>query len=266
MSKFKKPLIILVALICLLICGAWKTTSVRYEYVSLIDSYSDINVFYTSRNVNADNQTKNGVPKYETFGNLTNACGAVAGAIAIGFYDKFYPDLIQGYESYFSSSGRYKAQDNIYIPSIINKLYSLMRTNIDGPGVTESEFQNGLKTYINNNGHSIEFQNININNNFDETAYKNAINSNKIVALLVQPGYLFNIGLGVGCDSINEIYISGNHIMIAYGYYNVSYYNGNSLIRTDNYIRVATGQPGVSIALYKIVPSQLDAAYILNII
>lgn len=39
-------------------------------------------------------ETVNGVPSYRQISGLSNACGATSGAIVVGFYDKYYEDLI----------------------------------------------------------------------------------------------------------------------------------------------------------------------------
>ncbi len=55
-------------------------------------------------------------------------------------------------------------------------------------------------------------------------------------------------------------------IMVAYGWYEVNYYNASGLFRTDRYLQVSTGLGSPTpIALYKVNPNDLNAAYIVNI-
>ncbi|MDE6075060.1 MAG: hypothetical protein K2G26_01340, partial [Clostridia bacterium] len=69
-------------------------------------------------------ETINGVPQYTA--QLSNSCGATAGATIVGFYDKYYEDLIPDYTSYYSATGKYRSPDKVYIPALMDELYTLM--------------------------------------------------------------------------------------------------------------------------------------------
>ena len=139
-----------------------------------------------------------------------------------------------------------------------------MDTNVQGEGVNEIEFKNGLTEYINGKGYNVSYTNIVSGSSFDYNSYKNAINNNKVVALLSQPTNLYLIGLGSGYDTISATVLDGNHIMLAYGYAQIKYYNSNGLFRTDTYLEVSTGL-SMGVMYYKINPHNLDAAYTVNI-
>ena len=83
--------------------------------------------------------------------------------------------------------------------------------------------------------------------------------------LFTKAGDVYDVFLNDGYDTIVPTTIAGAHIMVAYGYYQVEYYNANGLFRTDTYLLVATGQAVTTSALYKIDSKNLNAAYVVNV-
>ena len=254
---------------CILLFGAWTPAKSnlpdRYGEVEIQATKAGEKISYTYRDDSVANYTDGGCPKYYQINGLTNACGAVAGSMIVGFNDKYYPNLIQNWESVYASSGKYRLQDSVYIPNLMRELYTLMRTNVDDVGVSESDFKNGLKTYINNHGYNISYQNVKNGKDLNFDLCKNAIDNNKVIALLAYPGDIYEIAIGTNSDTIVSYNIDGAHIMLAYGYYQVKYYNEKGLFRTDTYLEIATGLSIMKNALYKINPHNLSSAYIINI-
>ena len=115
-------------------------------------------------------ETVNGVPSYRQISGLSNACGATSGAIVVGFYDKYYEDLIPGFKTYLSS-GKYRGNDKTYIPKLINQLYTLMRTNIDDVGVSKDDCLNGLNSYVQDKKHKISFSSLSSTGKLNTTLY-----------------------------------------------------------------------------------------------
>lgn len=262
--KSKRILSVLAATLCVFMLGGWTSPpEVRYGDPELVSLLAATNIYYTEKVIAEDLTTTNGVPEYRPVGDMTNACGAAAGTTAIGFYDKYYANLIPGWDSFYSN-GKYKSQNATYVNPIMQNLYVAMRTNVDGPGVTEAEFKSGLSSYVTGKGYSLQYNSITPGGNFNYTAFKAAVNSNKITALFVKPGNVYNITPSNGYDVVSSVAVTESHIMIAYGYTQINYYNGNT-VRTDTYVKVATGKSGINMAYYKIDNSLLDAAYILQI-
>ena len=257
---------VLFVLLCVPFCGAWtaaaEQTETRYTGGELISTYASETISYVSRELIDDLTTANNAPSYTAVGNLDNGCGAVAGSIIVGFYDKFYSNLISGWDSYYTT-GRYKGKDTVYVPALMQDLFARMKTNQVQPGVSENDFKNGLKAYVNNQGYNINYTSLGSGNSFNYTAFKTAIKNNELTALLVQPSNLYLLSLSSNEDVLTKTTISGNHIMVAYGYYEVKYTLNNGT-RTDKYLRVATGLASSSTAFYKI-GSYVDAAYTVKI-
>lgn len=254
---------IALVMLCLPFCGGWTAAEApeqenRYVGGELISTYADETISYVSKEVVSDISTANGVPDYKHISSIPNGCGAVAGAIIVGFYDKYYENLIEGWQSFYST-GRYKAKDGTYVPALMNDLYTRMNTNVVAPGVSEAEFKSGLKSYVVDHGYNLEYISLGAGNNFNYNAFKNAVNNNNPAVLLVKSSDLYSVSYTTNEDHISTLNIGGNHIMVAYGYYEVTYTLSNGT-RTDKYLCVSTGIAGATLLLYK-VGSYIDAAY-----
>lgn len=188
-----------------------------------------------------------GFPLYSGESSLENSCGATAGAEVVAFYDRYFENLIPNYSAFYSPIGIYLLKDRTYIPTLMNELYTLMRTNIDDEGVSEYDCLNGLKSYVRGKGQEMSYSSVRSSSFINETAYLVAINSN-------QPVLLFNVSTDVAEFSIKEtsetiVYtrVEQNHIFVGYGYYKVKYYNSSGVnFRTDVYIRAASNLLGLT--------------------
>lgn len=267
MKKIKFA-IIPVLLVCVMMFGAWTNVDnadVRYADADFVSTYATETVTYTSREVSEKGTTDGRCPEYFQISGLTNACGAVAGAEIVAFYDKYYPALIPGWTSYYPATGKYRIQEETYVPALMNELYTLMRTNVDDVGVSEADFLNGLKSYVNGKGYKINYQNVKSGSTVNYAQCKAAIDNNKVIALLVQPTSVYNLFENAGEDLLVPTNIAGAHIMVAYGYWQIKYYNNSGLFRTDTYLYVATGRDGIPTALFKVDSTDLEGAYVINI-
>lgn len=265
MNKTNRINTIALLLLCLPFCGGWSSTpaaaeqSDRYVGGELISTYaSNETISYVSKQVVEDITTANGTPKYFAVSGMQNGCGAVAGGITVGFYDKYYENLIPDWTAYYST-GRYKGQDGTYVQGLLFDLYDRMQTNVVAEGVSETEFKNGLKSYVVDHGYNLQYTSLGVGNNFNYSTFKTAVNNNQPTVLFVQPSNIYLLAEHENEDILTSGNISGNHVMVAYGYYEVKYTLSNGT-RTDKYLYVATGMSGTSSALYKI-GSYVNAAY-----
>ena len=162
MKKLMYFVLILVLIAGVTVFGAWSPiiaaeTETRYGDASIVSSIASEQIYYTSKEM-TNIQTDGGAPTYTVTANLTNACGAVAGSEIVAYYDKYYPELILGWDSHYASSGKYRSQDATYIPAVMKELYTLMQTNVNGSGTSESEFKSGLQQYFSNRNYSLSYQ------------------------------------------------------------------------------------------------------------
>lgn len=249
MIKYFKKFIVLivVAVLFLNLLYLFKSKYVsnfRYSGYGEISPYATIvdteTVDFTRREVEQI-ETVNGAPMYVPINGLDNSCGAVAGTIIVGFYDKYYENLIPNYKTYIST-GRYKGNDGTYIPQVMADMYTLMRTNIDDVGVSQNDCVNGLKQYVLNKGYSITLTNIKNSDKVNEAMLSSAINNNNPSLLFCAKTDIYNFSLSTNSETIYCTNLTtGGHIVVASGLYTIKYYNGNNLFRIDKYIKIATG-------------------------
>ncbi len=214
-----------------------------YDYtVSAARSATTEYVYYTDRVAN-EITTAYGVPYYFVTGStMTNACGAVAGTTVVGFYDRYYENLIADYTPYYASSLKYRIQDTTYIPAVMQEMYTLMRTNVDDVGVSESDCKNGLQTYFSNKGLTLSYSSVKSGSSFSYSLYKQAIQANKPVLLFCTDLNRTSITYNTTEDLLTTTSTTGSHIIVGYGYYTIEYYNNGTLFRTDDYILASNGQ------------------------
>lgn len=242
LTKYSVFTLLLALIVCIMPYKTAKANQDRYcgysTTVSAQSSTTEI-VNFTNR-IPVTYQTVNGVPKYNQVSDLPNSCGAIAGSIVVGFYDKYYEELIPDFKTYVGS-GTYRGRDSVYIPKLMRELYTLMRTNVDDVGVSETDCLNGLKSYVNSKGRSLTYTNVRQGGRINETAYTNAMQNNHPVLLFCSKMDLYSFSLGDTQDIVSCTTYSDGHVAVGYGIITINYYNGNSIFRTDKYINVATG-------------------------
>lgn len=210
-------------------------------------------------------ETNKGVPLYSQIGTYANSCGAVAGAIVVGFYDAYYENLIPNYNPLLAS-GKYKRNDATYVPKLFGDLYTLMRTNVDDVGVSEEDCKSGLRAYVNNHGQNLSYSNVKGYNAINEAAFVNAINNNQPVLLFCDKMDLYSFSNNSDYDLLIKYEFSGAHIAVGFGLYTLTYYNGNNNFRTDKYLRIATGISGMPDSYLKLESTDwCDSAYAVSV-
>lgn len=201
-------------------------------------------ISYTRREENYF-ETVKGVPQYYQTSQYPNSCGAVAGAMIVGFYDKYYEQLIPNYTPTFSN-GSYRRADSVYVPQLIGNLYTLMRTNVDGDGVSETDCLNGLRTYIENKGQSLTYISLYGYGGINVKSYQAAVNNNRPTLVFCNKISVYSFYYDDNTDILNILTYEGGHVLVAYGYYEVNYYSASGLFRTDKYLAVQTGLNGIT--------------------
>ena len=269
MKKVRFIVLVLILLVGVSVFGAWAPiaqaeTEIRYADSPITSTVASTQIYYTYRTVE-EGETAGRAPLYNSTEGYANACGPLAGTAIVGFYDKYYPNLIPGWESYYPATGKYRPQGSSYISDVLSEMYTLMQTNVKGDGVSESEFKTGLQTYISNHGYSTSYTNVKSGNSLNYDACKTAIDNNKVIALFIKPGAVYEIAEYSDHDTYSESTISGNHIMYAFGYLQINYYYSTGLFRTETFLKVSTGRIAPTLAYYKVDSTNLEAAYVVNV-
>ena len=271
MKKITYVVLVLILLISgVSVFGAWSPiakveTEIRYADAPIVSTLANEQIYYTSREIVEERDTAGGAPLYYLTNNLPNVCGPLAGTAIVAFYDKYYPELIPGWDSYYPATGKYRAQVVNYTYPVLNELYTLMQTNVKGDGVSESEFKTGLQAYVANQGYSASYTSVKSGSSLNYSACKAAIDNNKVIALFIKPDAVYDFLEYSDHDTLIEYNITGNHIMYAYGYLQVHYYNSSGLFHTETLLKVSTGRTSPSLAYYKVNSTNIEAAYVVNV-
>ena len=179
---------------------------------------------------------------YNTDNNTTNCCAGVAGAIAVGCFDRVYPEMVPGYDTYNTRFKRYVSMFSSTafsgaIQGVINDLHVRMGTNTIQPGTTETQFLNGLTDYVAAKGQKLVPDSIVSGGQIRVDSLIAALQNDQPVALLATQ---YNT-----CTwSANNISINnyqGAHIMIIHAYQEFTFYKGTTPVKTISVLSVQTG-------------------------
>lgn len=187
---------------------------------------------------------------YNTNSLLQNTCANVAGANIIGYYDRYFENLIPNikpgagttkYTYYPMTKNATEKQ------ALINDLYNRMQTNTVGNGNTQTQYKNGISSYVQSKGLNTTYFSVMTNGMFDLNKAKMQLQSGNPISLYMSEYGFTKVVDDGSLVTLNKDVFTGNHIVIAYGYEKASYFDANGkLIRTDIYLKVSTGMNGVS--------------------
>ena len=193
---------------------------------------------------------------YNLNSNLTNCCANVAGANIVGYYDRFYEELIpnctpgfvrnNGYIYYSVLVNRAEKQ------SVIDALYEDMLTNNPNAGTSQANYKSGLATYINEKGKSVSYNSVITNGQLDLDKVNAQFDQGNPISLYMQGFNVTEISEPSDTQTrLDKVIFSTNHIMVAYGYLKEEYYDSNgSLIASKLYLFIANGIQGLTSNCY----------------
>lgn len=248
------------------LCGN-AITGVEESYrddAMLLAERATITVSYESKSENAFNMALRH-PDY-SFTEKAGSCACIAGANVIGFYDRYDENLIPDHDAgkLFMGKYIYNSQDTA-VYEVIRQLYSDMGT--DDTGTTVAQFINGMRTYCSRKGKSINFISCMTNGSFDYSSAKTHMEENRPVVLFCA-GY--NVAEIFPNDNNSEDIYSyestANHVMVGFGYNDITYTMANSSTALYRYFEVASGVQVRSSGLYNIdYQTKINDAYAINI-
>lgn len=202
---------------------------------------------YTTKETSSEYKINKSFPAYyNTNSSLTNSCANVAGANIMGYYDRYYenliPDYVPGilrgsnYSYYQMTVNASKKQD------VINELYVRMGTNSPDAGTSQEGYKSGITSYVISKGYNVTYNSVMTGSNLDLNKLRSSLYNGDPVSLYLS-GYNITTISDTG-NSVNLLksYFTGNHIMIVYGYETINYYNSSHmLIKSNTYLFVSTG-------------------------
>jgi len=184
------------------------------------------------------------LPNYFGRVNEVTGCANTAGAIVIGYYDRFFENLIPNYKSYIKVGKiiRYKTGTDEVL-DLVEQLYQLMGTDVAHLGTTFTEFQNGMSRYVTDKGYTYSTIDVFTDGSFDIEKYKISVQNEKPVALFLSGYALINeITEAENSDTISSGYSADSHVAIGCGYKIDTYYNSNGTVQgVRTYLKVASG-------------------------
>ncbi|MDE6411338.1 MAG: hypothetical protein K2L02_02230 [Clostridia bacterium] len=193
-----------------------------------------------ARKETSEYSIKGDLPNYTaSLGNT--ACANIAGAVLIGYYDRFNENLIPNYKTYnkVGTLIKYKLF-GAEVSAVMSELYSLMGTDSNKGGTTFSGFQKGMKSYAEAHSSSYISEDIG-NSNFEKV--KSSVTSDVPVAVfLLSYAFLTNLNTSNNLDVVKSVKSTEAHVVIACGYKIDTYYGVNGdVIAQRCYLKVASG-------------------------
>lgn len=220
------------------------------------------------------NYSRKEVQEYSISGNLPvymisadnpTGCANVAGAVAIGYYDRLCENLVPNEKTYvqLGSSIVYKMPTQS-ISDIIGELAELMNTNKNGAGTTINGFHRGMRAYVSGKGYNYSYNSV---GNISFPSYKNAVENNKPVAIFLRNySLLKSTGNSDGKDNIVTEHSTIAHVVVGCGYRVDTYYNSNNnVIASRTYLKVSDGADGAALRYLSVTGSAIENAYAINI-
>lgn len=182
-----------------------------------------------------------------------SSCACIAGANIIGFYDRYYVNLIPDFEPGYFFLGvlyMYYGQSSA-IYSVIDDLYVDMGTTTEH-GTTEQQFIDGMKKYCNRAGYSFAYTSLMAGNKVNYSdVIKYTETLNQPLALFLSGYNIAGISEGDVDDGYGYYYSTGNHVMVGFGYRYVTYtYNGTS--NTYYFIYASSGYDSAPVGYFNI--------------
>ncbi len=179
---------------------------------------------------------------------MDNYCGAMAGRNVVGFYDRWYTNLIPDYTpGMMSTTGIYRYYPDVGVAAtnaVMTRMYELMRIDEVG-GTTSSNFKSGLSAYATEKGYSTSYSSFHSNaTTVNLTQLTTAINQNKVgVIMCSQYNFIYSILLNDTDENVHVTKINSTtaHMMMVYGYETRAFYYNDSLVCTKTFLYVSSG-------------------------
>jgi len=185
------------------------------------------------------------LPTYTTvYG--ASSCAVAAGANALGYYDRFYENLIPNYQTYMTYQGYVLYYGLSQATSDLQfTLYDLTETDVGGAGTTFTGFVNGMEEYVTGKGYNFSYNSLMSWGNFNFNGYKTAVQNGKPVTIFLMDFSLISMGNileGENRDEFVQMNYPANHVVVGCGYRVITYYDANnSQIAQRKFLRVSSG-------------------------
>ncbi len=199
-------------------------------------------VYYINKSENKHELARRHPAYYPVGENITNACTPATGANLIGFWTRYYPELVPGFTPGSVAFGIYLYKEwATEADKLVEELFYAMGTNQTAPGTTIADFQRGMNSYISGKGRNISYESCMRNGSFDYAYTKQKLKNNIPLALFVDCFRVDTFWDANNKNAIDYTISTLPHAMAGFGYNDITYTLSDGTQRTDCYIQVATG-------------------------
>lgn len=171
-------------------------------------------------------------------------CVPIAGANILGFYDRYYTELIPNFTPGITYAGKYYMY-NAYDDNVTNAALLLAAdmglTDPSKQGATVAGCKTGFETYCNRKSLSVSFSSTMQNGSLNYETAKAQLNSDKPIILFCSEFNLAAMSQNGKTDSIVLYTSTTPHAMVAFGYSEYTYTLSDGSTRVDKYLDVASG-------------------------
>lgn len=211
-------------------------------YSALLGSSMGLEViYYISRTELASFALVKRHPAYTPV-SINNACVPAAGGNIIGYYDRYFDNLIPNFTPGSVTLGYYLyKEDATEAGQLITTLANYMGTNGAQLGTTVAGFKTGMTRYVTEKSLSISYTSCMQSGSLSYTLAKSKLDSGLPLAIFVRSYYIVSLTNETSSESLNYITNNVAHAMAGFGYKTITYTLTSGATRTDNYIQVATG-------------------------
>lgn len=199
-----------------------------------------VSVVYTSRNKDEYTMATR-CPDYIGGTNMTNGCAAVAGGNLLGYFDRYYEDLIPNHKAGTTFYGLflYSGEDD-YVHDAMYTLYSYMDISSEH-GATEASFKSGMTRYCTEKGRSISFTSCMSGGSLNYATAVQKMKSGQPLALFLNTYNFASIEEGETTDYYYYHKYLSNHVMVGFGSSQITYTLSDGSTQINRLILVATG-------------------------
>ena len=178
---------------------------------------------------------------HNTSAPYSSACACIAGSSIVAFYDRYCPELMPNYVPGREIMGYYfyngQTTEMFYVAE---QLFHDMGTS-ETAGTTTAQFLSGMKKFVNRAGYTFSYSSCMSGGNFNYSAAKNGIVNNKVTALFLSGFNVIELGEEENKDLMRYTLSKENHVMVGYGYRDVTYTYDSGAQETFNFMYVASG-------------------------
>jgi hypothetical protein len=196
-------------------------------------------VIHFSRRESNQRMTSPALPRYITaFG-----CGPTSGGVLIAYHNRTLPNLIPGHVAgqQIGNNFLWANQNNSPLLTQMFSTLNSMMNPVNG-GVTTTQYYGAIAVYTFNQGHTAATVTTNSGSNAINNNFIDAIANNRPIVMFMNNYNLVSYDPYSTYDHVRLTHFGGSHILTAYGYDIVSYFDANNhMFRQDTYAFVNDG-------------------------